>query len=236
MIIELLGPPIPRKRARHSSAGNFVRTYDPQHKEMLATRVKLQDSIDRVNKKFELFTDFESPMHVSLTFFLPLATSLSLSNKNLRLWTNNDVAKPDLDNLAKFYLDAGNGILWEDDSQITALSVKKYYSNQPKTLIKIVRNMVTLDEKAQGILSSLSPEEFLDIHLLVADLNQILEQGSRLDQEGDSHHRQIWTSRAARVLSKLADNHSRTLNKIHKKYPGYWFETERSFGEGKVPC
>lgn len=236
MIIELSGAPLPRKRARHCTVGKFTRTYDSQEKEMMSVRKILQDSLNRLSSRYGCYSEYNCPLKVTLIFFLPLAKSLPKVDKNLRLWTNNEVAKPDLDNLAKFYLDAGNGILWEDDSQITALSVKKKYSNDPKTLIKIEKNMVTLNEKAQGILSALSPEEFLDIHLLVSELNTVMEQGLKLDQEGDSHHRQLWTSRAARVLSRIADNHSSTFTKIHKKYPGYWSETERTFGEGKVPC
>ena len=35
--------------------------------------------------------------------------------------------KPDLDNIAKSYLDALNGIVWKDDSAVTSLSVSKVY-------------------------------------------------------------------------------------------------------------
>jgi Holliday junction resolvase RusA-like endonuclease len=35
--------------------------------------------------------------------------------------------RPDLDNLVKFYLDAGNGILWRDDSDVCALTAQKVF-------------------------------------------------------------------------------------------------------------
>lgn len=41
---------------------------------------------------------------------------------------NFHVTKPDLDNLIKLVLDALNGIVWEDDSQIVHLCAKKRYA------------------------------------------------------------------------------------------------------------
>jgi Holliday junction resolvase RusA-like endonuclease len=46
---------------------------------------------------------------------------------------------PDLDNLIKFVLDAMNGIVFYDDSQITSLTAGKYYDrNCAKTCIEII--------------------------------------------------------------------------------------------------
>ena len=46
-------------------------------------------------------------------------------------------AKPDIDNLAKTVMDALNGMVYEDDSQVVQLAVSKRYSTEPKTLISI---------------------------------------------------------------------------------------------------
>lgn len=47
--------------------------------------------------------------------------------------------KPDLDNLIKFVLDAMNGIVFFDDSQITSLTAGKYYDrNYAQTCIEII--------------------------------------------------------------------------------------------------
>jgi Holliday junction resolvase RusA-like endonuclease len=45
--------------------------------------------------------------------------------------------RPDLDNYAKLTLDALNGIIWTDDSQITELRLGKFYSITPSTMIKV---------------------------------------------------------------------------------------------------
>lgn len=41
-----------------------------------------------------------------------------------------DRRKRDIDNFNKLILDAGTGILWEDDSQITKLTITKHYCKE----------------------------------------------------------------------------------------------------------
>lgn len=43
--------------------------------------------------------------------------------------------KPDCDNIAKIILDSLNGIAYEDDKQITSLTVEKYYGDMPKVCL-----------------------------------------------------------------------------------------------------
>lgn len=62
----------------------------------------------------------ENPLHVNFEFILPCPKS------KLKRPQNADV-RPDLDNYIKAVLDAGNGILWRDDSQVISLSAKKKY-------------------------------------------------------------------------------------------------------------
>lgn len=46
--------------------------------------------------------------------------------------------KPDVDNFAKSVLDASNGVLWDDDSQITALFAFKEWTPHPCPAVKIL--------------------------------------------------------------------------------------------------
>ena len=43
--------------------------------------------------------------------------------------------KPDIDNLLKFVADAGNHVIWHDDSQIWKITTEKVYSLNPSTEI-----------------------------------------------------------------------------------------------------
>lgn len=49
----------------------------------------------------------------------------------------NPTKKPDCDNIAKIILDALNGILYPDDSQITMLLVSKRYSENPRVEVTL---------------------------------------------------------------------------------------------------
>jgi Holliday junction resolvase RusA-like endonuclease len=45
--------------------------------------------------------------------------------------------KPDLDNLAKLTLDAMNGLVWRDDSQVCAATMSKHYGNEHEVGVRI---------------------------------------------------------------------------------------------------
>lgn len=78
------------------------------------------------------------PISVQMCFYLPIPKSTS--KKKTALMLDNDIKhtkKPDLDNLAKKYLDCMNSIVFKDDSLIYMLTVSKRYSQQPRTEITI---------------------------------------------------------------------------------------------------
>lgn len=45
--------------------------------------------------------------------------------------------KPDIDNILKFILDAGNGLLWKDDKQIAVVAIAKIYGLKPQVKLSI---------------------------------------------------------------------------------------------------
>jgi Holliday junction resolvase RusA-like endonuclease len=45
--------------------------------------------------------------------------------------------KPDLDNIAKLYTDAMNGILWRDDASIVRMGLRKRYGGVPGVVVKV---------------------------------------------------------------------------------------------------
>lgn len=52
-----------------------------------------------------------------------------------RMESEPDTYKPDVDNIAKNVLDALNGLAWEDDSQVVALTVRKWPRRRDDELI-----------------------------------------------------------------------------------------------------
>lgn len=64
-------------------------------------------------------------------FFFPKPKSVK---KSIR----NKTTKPDVDKLARGILDSLTGVAYEDDSQVTALHVYKFFDPQPRAEIRIV--------------------------------------------------------------------------------------------------
>ena len=125
------GPPQAQKRHRHAKRGAFVRVYDPSQSDKadflaicLASRPE---------------TPLEGPLGLELWFDFPRPKS-HYGSKGLKPASPAyHTSKPDSDNLAKFVIDSLNGIFWKDDSQISKLSVVKWYGCSPKTQITITK-------------------------------------------------------------------------------------------------
>lgn len=54
------------------------------------------------------------------------------------------IVRPDADNLVKLIKDAGNNLLWKDDSQICQMTVRKFYV-EPGRSSRVVLSLSTLD-------------------------------------------------------------------------------------------
>lgn len=71
------------------------------------------------------------PLHVDVVFRL---------KKPKKSKNTYPIVRPDTDNFLKAVLDCGNGIFWEDDSQIVEIHAQKVYSEKPaiEIIIKAV--------------------------------------------------------------------------------------------------
>lgn len=229
MIITLSGSPISKKRHRHFSRGSFVSTYDPQTKETGNTK---REMISQAGHN-----PVKNSVLVKIIFYIEAPKSHSEPKRNTLMWGLSKTKKPDLDNLAKYYLDAGNGVLWEDDSQITSLELNKCYSNNPRTVIMVDEQMDSLDDQAKDILSLVSPEKFQNIIYLLSLYRQCVQEGEKCPRGNPAFDRSFWASRAAVLLSEIAETCGTQLAAIKKKHPGYWKKHQKTpFGERKMPC
>ena len=129
--ITIEGNPLSLKRHRHSKWG----TYDPSKKDKQEFRKKVMKAY-----KGKTFID---AVRVGLSFGMKRPKSHYRSGKYSHLLKHNapEYCKktPDIDNLAKFVLDAlqGEDGCWIDDAIITSLWLEKYYSDKPCTEIFI---------------------------------------------------------------------------------------------------
>lgn len=82
--------------------------------------------------RWEIVQHYESPpfppkVPLSLTCVFYCIRPKSVPKKTLY-----PVGRPDTDNMLKLLLDAGNGYLWVDDSQIVCITARKEYGNPPR--------------------------------------------------------------------------------------------------------
>lgn len=127
---EIHGAPIPQKQTRFTCVGGFPRAYDPSCKD----KERIQWQI----KPFAPPEPLTGPIELSIAFFLPIPKSASSKN---RLAMINRVilpcVKPDEDNLAYIVTNALKKLVYEDDKQVCAKHVYKFYGVDPKTVIRV---------------------------------------------------------------------------------------------------
>jgi Holliday junction resolvase RusA-like endonuclease len=126
MLIIIEGDPIPWK----AHAGYGRKSFNPLYKEREMVRyfVKMQEDFQRLEGAICLSFDF--------FFKIPKATSkirtIAMINGSLRPLT-----RPDASNCIKFYEDCLKDLLFDDDSQVVEIKARKFYSDKPKTVIKV---------------------------------------------------------------------------------------------------
>jgi Holliday junction resolvase RusA-like endonuclease len=80
---------------------------------------------------------FLCPLEVEIEAWMPIPASWAKwKQEEARKGNLLAVGKPDCDNLIKT-IDALNGVVWKDDSQIFTVSVTKLYSDKPSLKINV---------------------------------------------------------------------------------------------------
>ena len=72
-----------------------------------------------LNKRKAPFVTRGRACKVDMNFYYVMPKSVKTVHK---------ITKPDIDNLIKAILDAGNGVLWHDDNQVVSVNAAKRYS------------------------------------------------------------------------------------------------------------
>lgn len=123
--------PTPQLRPRVSSRPH-VRVYDPPKVKNFKNLLRSL-AVDQYARP-----PLIGPLSVSLTFYRPIQTSISKTERERRLSNESKpVVKPDTDNYIKSTLDALNGVLWHDDSQIVKIEAEKKYSDHPRITVSV---------------------------------------------------------------------------------------------------
>jgi hypothetical protein len=120
------GDPKGKGRPRFSRVGNFTKVYTDKQ------TLSYEAMIAFFAKQAMGVTDLlETPVSVFLHVRLPVPQSYSKKRREACLsGFEKPCKKPDIDNIAKTYMDAMNGVIFVDDTQVVDLHIKKLYSDK----------------------------------------------------------------------------------------------------------
>jgi Holliday junction resolvase RusA-like endonuclease len=125
------GIPCAKGRARHTRAGI---TFTPAKTRNEESNFRAQAiNSHKPNKPLN------GSILLEVCFYMPIPSSASKKLKQaMQDGCERPTKKPDLDNLVKLVKDALNGVYWQDDKQVISLKAEKFYSEQPRTEVRII--------------------------------------------------------------------------------------------------
>lgn len=114
------GAPVAQGRGRAVRRGDGVRVIDPE--KSASWKALASYYMGRAMRDAGIPAPFARALSVHVDAYFPRPKSLGDGPIAWR------PSKPDVDNLAKACLDAGNGTVWLDDSQVVKVSAQKFYA------------------------------------------------------------------------------------------------------------
>jgi Holliday junction resolvase RusA-like endonuclease len=117
------GNPVGKGRPKFARRGNFVSTYTPTKTRDYETVIK-----EAAQKAMGSSEVLETPVTVAIYITVPIPQSYSKKRIEACLkGSERPIKKPDIDNIAKCFLDAMNEIVYKDDTQVLTLHITKVY-------------------------------------------------------------------------------------------------------------
>ncbi|GIQ67425.1 RusA family crossover junction endodeoxyribonuclease [Xylanibacillus composti] len=131
----IYGEPVAQGRPRASTAGGFVRMYDPKKSRDYKDYVRLA-AADHAPPEL-----LQGPLAVMVIAYRSIPKSFS-KRKAAAAEAGEifPVSKPDADNYLKGVKDALKGVMWVDDSQVVDAYARKRYSIKPRIEV-IIRQL-----------------------------------------------------------------------------------------------
>lgn len=88
--------------------------------------------------KYRGIKPLEGRLNIEIIAYFGISKNANKKEKSQMIENSiSPCKKPDIDNIAKIILDSLNKLAFNDDNQITKLSVEKVYSEEEKVYIKI---------------------------------------------------------------------------------------------------
>lgn len=118
--VEIPGAPVAQGRGRAIPTARGIRVMDPARAK--SWKGAAQVHMLAARQRAACYGPFGRPLFLLVTAYFARPKSLRAMGAAWR------PSRPDVDNLSKSVLDAGNGVLWHDDDQVVRLVVEKRYA------------------------------------------------------------------------------------------------------------
>ncbi|MFF2174955.1 RusA family crossover junction endodeoxyribonuclease [Lysinibacillus sp. NPDC058147] len=131
--IEIPGDVQAQQRPKFSSFGNNVSVRDPKESKDYKSFVRL---VAAEHAPESLITE---EIRLSIDVYLKIPKKYHTKPKMALIHAGKlrPTTKPDIDNLAKGIKDGLSKVVWHDDSQVTELVARKWYSDNPRAEVTI---------------------------------------------------------------------------------------------------
>lgn len=131
------GEPVGKGRPRFARRGNFVSTYTPQKTKSYEDEIRMM-----AKAAMGASEPLETPVTVAIYIRVGIPTSFSKQKrKDAISGIIKPTKKPDLDNVAKCFLDSMNKIVYLDDKQVVNLHVTKVYAETPAVEVMVKEDL-----------------------------------------------------------------------------------------------
>ena len=132
------GEPVGKGRPRFARRGKFVSTYTPQKTKSYEDEIRMMAKAAKGASEF-----LQTPIAVAIYIRVGIPTSFSKQKrKDALAGIIRPTKKPDLDNIAKCFLDAMNDIVYLDDKQVVSLHVTKVYAEVPAVEVMVKEELM----------------------------------------------------------------------------------------------
>ena len=131
------GEPVGKGRPRFAKRGNFVSTYTPQKTKTYEDEIRMMAKAAMGSSE-----PLDTPMTVAIYIRVGIPASFSKQKrKDALAGIIKPMKKPDLDNVAKCFLDSMNEIVYLDDKQVVNLHVTKVYAETPAVEVMVKEDL-----------------------------------------------------------------------------------------------
>lgn len=137
LMYTVYGEPVGKGRPRFARRGKFTSTYTPQKTKTYEDEIRMM-----AKAAMGASEPLETPMTVAIYIRVGIPASYSKQKRKDALsGVLRPTKKPDLDNIAKCFLDGMNDIVYIDDKQVVNLHVTKVYAETPAVEVMVKEDL-----------------------------------------------------------------------------------------------